>query len=141
MTIEDELKSLIEANYRNLRQFSLESGIPYSTVDTVLRKGVQKAHITSVFRICKALGISADALADGRLELASEEHAGAVTDPHKTAQIGIDLNEAEVSLLSDFRELNEEGQGKLTDYASDLVASGRYIKSDAPVMVAPSAGA
>ena len=88
--------------------------------------------------IASALGVTPAYLMGWEDDL---EHAGAVTDPHKTAQIGIDLNEAEVSLLSDFRELNEEGQGKLTDYASDLVASGRYIKSDAPVMVAPSAGA
>ena len=29
-------------------------------------------------------------------------------------------------------ELNEEGQDKIVEYASDLVASGRYIKSDSP---------
>lgn len=29
-------------------------------------------------------------------------------------------------------QLNEEGQEKLLDYASDLVASGRYIKTDTP---------
>ncbi len=33
-------------------------------------------------------------------------------------------------LSSAFEQLNEEGQNKLVDYAEDLVASGRYIKSD-----------
>ena len=29
-------------------------------------------------------------------------------------------------------QLNEEGQEKLLDYAADLVAGGRYIKTCAP---------
>ncbi len=36
----------------------------------------------------------------------------------------------EEALIRDYRELNEEGQEKVRDYASDLVAGGRYIKSD-----------
>ena len=35
----------------------------------------------------------------------------------------------ERSLLKLFRQLNDEGQEKLTDYADDLVQSGKYIKS------------
>jgi len=33
-------------------------------------------------------------------------------------------------LASALEQLNEEGQDKLVDYADDLVASGKYIKSD-----------
>ena len=47
------------------------------------------------------------------------------------------LNETEpenVHLFSMYRELNEEGQEKLVDYAEDLVAGGRYIKSDEAVV-------
>lgn len=36
----------------------------------------------------------------------------------------------EKSLILLFRELNDEGQGKARSYIDDLVASGRYIKSD-----------
>lgn len=38
------------------------------------------------------------------------------------------------SLAGALGQLNEEGQEKLLDYAADLVASGRYIKSDQPEM-------
>lgn len=34
-------------------------------------------------------------------------------------------------LANAMEELNEEGRGKLLDYADDLVASGRYRKKDA----------
>lgn len=39
------------------------------------------------------------------------------------------LPQKERSILKLFRLLNEEGQEKLTDYADDLVQSGKYIKS------------
>lgn len=39
-------------------------------------------------------------------------------------------SEAEEQLISLHRTLNHEGQEKLLDYADDLVASGKYIKSD-----------
>ncbi len=35
----------------------------------------------------------------------------------------------ERALLKLYRELNEEGKEKLSDYADDLVRSGKYIKS------------
>jgi len=44
-------------------------------------------------------------------------------------QPGINLSKAEQQLLGDFRELNSEGQEKVCEYASDLAASGRYIKA------------
>ena len=53
-----------------------------------------------------------------------------------------DLASDEISLLSDFRQLSEDGQIKLLDYASDLVASGRYKKatrSDLPGSLAKEA--
>lgn len=48
--------------------------------------------------------------------------------------IGIDLpapalptlTQSEDELIANYRHLNEDGQGRLSDYASDLVASGRY---------------
>lgn len=43
---------------------------------------------------------------------------------------GIDKTEPrEEQLIDLYRQLNEEGQDKLIDYADDLVASGKYIKT------------
>lgn len=39
------------------------------------------------------------------------------------------LPSEERAMLRLFRQLNEEGKEKLTDYADDLVQSGKYIKS------------
>lgn len=46
------------------------------------------------------------------------------------------LPPAEAKLLALHRQLNDEGQGRLLEYADDLVSSGKYIKSDPLGLVA-----
>lgn len=45
------------------------------------------------------------------------------------------LAEDEQELIFLYKELNEEGQEKLLEYADDLVASGKYIKNGSLGMV------
>lgn len=44
------------------------------------------------------------------------------------------LSNEEIELLQAFRQLNEEGQSKMVDYADDLVRSGKYIKINTVIM-------
>lgn len=46
-----------------------------------------------------------------------------------------ELSEGETELIDLYRELNEEGQEKLVDYADDLVSSGKYKKHCADAVV------
>jgi predicted transcriptional regulator len=68
MSIEEELKEYILSRYDSLREFSITADIPNSTVNTILIRGVENAKVANVIKICKALNISADALADGKIE-------------------------------------------------------------------------
>lgn len=68
MTIEDELKEYILTRYKSLREFSEYAELPNSTVDTILKRGLFNAKVGNIIQICKVLNISADALADGRIE-------------------------------------------------------------------------
>ena len=76
MTIEEKLKKYILDNYKSLRNFVKTSGIdvPYSTIDGIFKRGIGCASIDNVFKICDALGISADALIDGQILPKSEAH-------------------------------------------------------------------
>ena len=67
MTIEDKLKDLILSRYRSIREFTQVVDMPYSTFDTILKRGINNASITNVIKICKTLMISADELAAGRI--------------------------------------------------------------------------
>lgn len=67
MKIEQQLKEYILTRYRSVREFTMSADIPYTTLDSIFKRGIDNSSITKVFRICKALGISADELAEGRI--------------------------------------------------------------------------
>ena len=67
MTIEEKLKALILKRYHSIREFTIDIGIPYTTMDSIFRRGIGNSSVSNVIKICKALKISADALADGEI--------------------------------------------------------------------------
>ena len=66
--IEDELKKLILEKYNSLRNFAIKIDIPYTTIDSILKRGIANSNVSNVIKICKALDISSDKLIDeGRI--------------------------------------------------------------------------
>lgn len=72
MTTETQLKNLILSRYRSIREFTIAVDIPYTTIDSIFRRGIGNSSVSTIIKICKALGISADELAEGRLTPVSE---------------------------------------------------------------------
>ena len=68
MSIENKLKDLILNRYHSIREFTIAIDMPYTTMDSIFRRGIGNSSVSNVIKICKALGISADALADGKIE-------------------------------------------------------------------------
>ena len=67
MTVEEELSDFIMSKYRSLREFALQNHISYSTIFTVIRRGVNNTNWKTISQICDALDISADELASGHV--------------------------------------------------------------------------
>ena len=67
MTIENKLKEMIIARYGTVVNFTTQAGLPNSTLASIMNRGVNNASIQNIVIICKMLGISADALADGKI--------------------------------------------------------------------------
>ena len=42
-TSEDLLRELILSKYKSIREFTNEIGMPYTTVDSLLKRGIKKA--------------------------------------------------------------------------------------------------
>lgn len=57
MDREQKLRNEILDRYASLRQFSIEVGIPYSTLMTLLSRGIGGASFDVVMQICKQLQI------------------------------------------------------------------------------------
>lgn len=57
MTREQRLRNLILDKYKSLRQFAIESDIPYSTLMTLLSRDMGGASFDIVVKICKKLEV------------------------------------------------------------------------------------
>lgn len=57
MNREQWLRNLILDRYTSLRKFSKEADIPYSSLMTLLSRGIGGASFDTVIRICRALEI------------------------------------------------------------------------------------
>lgn len=58
------LRNLILDQYPSLRQFALEADIPYSSLMTILSRGVGGASFDIVMQMCKKLQIEPSVLLD-----------------------------------------------------------------------------
>jgi hypothetical protein len=65
---EDLLKEFILSKYKSVREFTQDVNMPYSTVDSIFKRGIRNASVDNVLLICNHLHISADALVEGRIE-------------------------------------------------------------------------
>ena len=64
MTREQVLRNLILDNYSSFRQFSKEANIPYSTLMTILSRGIGGASFDAMIQICKKLNLDPIRLSD-----------------------------------------------------------------------------
>lgn len=64
MEVEEKLKKMMEVKSGNVRNFSIENEIPYTTVRSILERGVLNAKAETVFAICRALNINPETLVD-----------------------------------------------------------------------------
>lgn len=65
--LEQKLKSLILEQYGSLSKFAESIDMPWTTLDSVLRRGIKKSNVSNIIKICQKLQISADELANGQI--------------------------------------------------------------------------
>ncbi len=66
--VEEKLKDLIIEKYNSVKSFALSIGIPYTTLDSILKRGIDKANVLNIIKICNALGIDVDELSNGQIK-------------------------------------------------------------------------
>ena len=65
MTIEKKLKELVLSRYNSMKDFADKCGIKYNTVMSIFSRGVNKASVLHIIKICQTLGIDTEALGRG----------------------------------------------------------------------------
>ena len=67
MTTENLLKNLITSRYKSVRNFSRLIDVPYTTVDSIFKRGIMKSGVTLMLKICDYLCIDIYSLAEGKI--------------------------------------------------------------------------
>ena len=68
MTIEEQLKNCILSRYKSIREFCIQNDIPYSTVDSIFKRGILGSSVSVVIKICNKLNIDVDELINGNIK-------------------------------------------------------------------------
>lgn len=121
MTKEDMLKNYILSKYRSVREFTMKNGIPYSTMATIFKRGIDNANVNNVIKICNALNISTDALAEGRIVPVIKEECDIV-------QIQEILDNAKKVLLTNTNLYLDEKKATKSDIAFFISGIDSLIK-------------
>lgn len=122
MTIEEQLKAEILKKYKSVRAFTSVVGIPYSTVDSIFKRGITNTGVGTVIKIFGYLGLDVESLCTEQLRkknapTPSRDDAGALT--------GEELSRISAAMV----QMNQEGRERVVEYAEDLAAGGRFKKS------------
>ena len=71
--VENELKELILDRYGNSSEFCKKIDLPWTTLDSILKRGVDKANIRNILKITSELGIDVERLASGEIVYKEDE--------------------------------------------------------------------
>lgn len=108
MTKAEVLKREILKQYRSVRQFSLDMGIPYSTLVTALERGIDGMAYGTVIKMCDKLNLNPVDF------LPLDENA----------PLGSKLIENRV--MQSYTKLNQEGRDKILDLMEDFAQIEKY---------------
>lgn len=65
--LESRLKAYIIENYGSMKKFSDKIDMPWTTLDSILKRGVANSNISNVLKITRELGLDAEKLVDGEI--------------------------------------------------------------------------
>ena len=108
MTKAEILKKEILSQYRSVRQFALEMGIPYSTLVTALERGIEGMAYGTVIKICDKLSLNP-------VDFSSLE---------RDSSLGAQLLENHV--MQYYVKLNQAGRDKVLELMDDFVNIDKY---------------
>lgn len=108
---ETELKRMIEHKYNSIRAFAIENDIPYTTMRSILERGILNAKAETIFKICKILNIRPEEI-DGV----------SLTSTNTTPQSPQKPSDLRLARLTDnYTQLDDKRRDKLVDTSIKLV--------------------
>ena len=100
------IKELIKKTGLNQKNFAEKTGMPYTTLRSMLERGVENASVNNVIKVCRALNICVESL---------YEQCN-----------NIQLTKEEKQLLDDYNKLNDLGKKEANKRVSELTEISKY---------------
>lgn len=108
--IEEKIKKIILDKYGSIRQFALKIDIPYTTIDSILKRGIDNSNVGNVIKMCKALNISVDKLIENNELISNLEFDNA-------DYLAIDSDTVQIPVLGTIKAgIPIEAQEEILDY-------------------------
>lgn len=76
---ETKIREMIIERYGSLKKFCEIIDMPWTTLDSILKRGIANSNITNVMKITKELGIDTESLASGIIVESSAKHSSPTT--------------------------------------------------------------
>ncbi|GEL66544.1 S24 family peptidase [Marinilactibacillus psychrotolerans] len=115
MNREEKLKTMILKRFGTVKEFSRAVGLPYTTIRSILERGIFNAKLENVIKICKGLGISSEELIDQK-DFVMEGSSAFYSDY---------THSKSTSLFDDLNDLSEIDKVELPD-----LILGRYAGTE-----------
>ena len=119
LTIEEQLKTKILDQYKSVRAFTQEIDIPYSTVDTLFKRGIYGTGVSTILKIFKALDLDVESISTGELKPKTKNAPAAERSKSR--------------LIHNYDQLNELGQDTLVTYSDDIASMPKYTDEPSDV--------
>ncbi|MET3558650.1 phage repressor protein C with HTH and peptisase S24 domain [Streptococcus rupicaprae] len=134
---EEDLKQLILSRYSSVKSFAEDNDMPYSTVRSILERGIMNANVENAIKICSALGIRPEIFSP--LLDTNKENPQILSIYNKLEEDRQEkvldfaqgqLEEQESSKVTSIFDKFKDDENYITDYVEGLVAAGRGIFQD-----------
>lgn len=99
--MEIRLKEIIIERYGSLKKFCEKINMPWTTLDSILKRGVANSNITNVMKITKELQIDTESLATGSIKEVHKDIEPVTLAAHFD---GDDYTEDELEEIKQFAE-------------------------------------
>lgn len=115
---EQKLKDCIMEQHRSVRAFAMSLGLPCSTVNNVLRRGVGSINLSTAAVLCSSLGLDAAAFVDGEVKPAVVGAAEPWEQELLESSRQLDMHSRELVIMVVRKELERVG-GNRVEFPTD----------------------
>ena len=99
---EMKIREMIISRYGSLKKFCETIQMPWTTLDSILKRGFANSNITNVMKITKELGIDTESLALGKIVDSSYKNQSDTIAAHKD---GENFTPDELAKIEEYKKL------------------------------------